>query len=190
MSLMNTQDRYGWLTIALHWIAAFGVIAMFATGVQAYLAGEAGDRAARGAAMGLHISIGATLFAFFLARVALHYTQARPERPAQSKFLNTLSTVVQHTLLAAILIQIVSGPLAVWSGGRDIHAFELFTLPSPFPARNESVHEFSEVLHTIGRLLILVLLPLHVLGALKHLVLDRDGAFSRMLWPRALNKRR
>lgn len=189
MSLMNTQDRYGWLTIALHWIAGFGVIAMFATGIQAYLAEEAGDRAARGAAMGLHISIGATLFVFFLARVALHYAQARPEKPAQSKLLNTLSTIVQHALLLAILIQIVSGPLAVWSGGRDIHAFDLFTLPSPFAERNEGVHEFAEVLHVIGRLTILLLLPLHVLGALKHLMLDRDGVFSRMLWPRALNKK-
>jgi cytochrome b561 len=189
MSLMNTQDRYGWLTIALHWIAAVGVIAMFTTGVQAYLAEEAGNRAARGAAMGLHISIGATLFVFFLARVALHYTQVRPEKPAQSKLLNTLSTIVQHTLLIAILIQIVSGPLAVWSGGRAINMFDFVSLPSPFPARNEAVHEFAETLHVIGRLLILVLLPVHVLGALKHLVLDRDSVFSRILWPRALTKR-
>jgi cytochrome b561 len=189
MSLMNTQDRYGWLSIALHWVAAFGVVAMFATGTQAYLAGEAGDRAARSATLGLHISIGATLFVFFAARVALHYSQMRPEKPTQAKWLNTLSSIVQHTLLMAILIQIVSGPLAVWSGGRDIHAFDLFTLPSPFAERNEGVHEFAEVLHTIGRVLILVLLPLHVLGALKHLVLDRDGVFSRMLWPRSLSTR-
>lgn len=189
MSLMNTQERYGWLTIALHWIAAFGVIAMFVTGTQAYFASEAGDRAARAAAMGLHISVGATLFVFFLARVALHYTQARPEKPVQAKWLNTLSTIVQHALVLAILIQIISGPLAVWSGGRDIHAFDLFTLPSPFAARNEAAHEFAEVLHIIGRVTILLLLPLHVLGAFKHLVLDRDGVFSRMLWPRALNKR-
>lgn len=189
MALTNTRETFGWLTIALHWIAAFGIIAMFTTGIQAYLAEAAGDRAARGAAMGLHISIGATLFVFFFARVALHYGQQRPEKPAQAKWLNTLATIVQHTLLLAILIQIFSGPLAVWSGGRDIHAFDLFTLPSPFAERNEGVHEFAEVLHAIGRLLILVLLPVHVLGAFKHLVLDRDGVFSRMLWPRKLNKR-
>lgn len=189
MTMTNTPDRYGWLTIALHWIAAIGVIAMFASGINAYNAGEAGDRAARAAAMGLHISMGGTLFVFLLARVALHYGQVRPEKPAQAKWLNVLSVATQHLLLLGILIQIISGPLAVWSGGRAINIFDIVSLPSPFAARSEGIHEFAEAMHIVGRLLILLLLPLHVLGAFKHLILDRDGVFSRMLYPRALNKR-
>ena len=188
MSLTNTRETYGWLTIGLHWIAAFGVIAMFATGVQAYMAGEAGDRAARGAAMGLHIALGATLFAFFAARIALHFAQPQPDKPAQAGWLNAFAAWTQRLLLLALLIQIVSGPLAVWSGGRAINIFDLISLPSPFSQRNESVHEAAEIAHAIGRLLILVLLPLHVLGALKHLVLNRDGVFTRMLWPSRLKK--
>ena len=189
MAIANTKHTYGWLTIALHWIAAFGVIAMFATGIQAYLAGEAGDRAARATAMGLHISTGATLFAFFAARIALHFSQVQPEKPAQASWLNTLSSVTQNALLLAVLIQIVSGPLAVWSGGRAINVFDFVSLPSPFTERNNGVHEAAEFAHAIGRLLILVFLPLHAIGAFKHLLLDRVGVFSRMLWPRALNKR-
>lgn len=188
MGLRNTRETYGWLTIALHWIAAIGVIAMFTTGVQAYLAEAAGDRALHRALIGLHISVGGTFFVFFAARIALHYGSVQPEKPAQAGWLNTVATVTKHLLLLAVLIQIISGPLAVWSGGRAINIFGLLALPSPFAARNEGVHEFAELLHTIGRLTILLILPLHVLGALKHLVFDRDGVFSRMLWQRKLNK--
>lgn len=185
MTLTNTRDVYGWLTIALHWIAAAGVIAMFATGLQAGMAEEAGDRAARGALMGLHISIGGTLFIFFLARVALHYAQVQPAKPEQPGWMNAVATGTQHLLLLAILIQILSGPLAVWSGGRAINVFDIFSLASPFAERNEGVHEFAEIAHTVGRATLFVLVPLHVLGALKH-IMARNGVFLRMLWPRKL----
>ncbi len=188
MSLTNTKETYGWATIALHWIAAFGVIAMFATGLQAGLAKAAHDTAARGALMGLHISIGATLFVFFAARIALHYSQIQPVKPKQAPWLNTLLSVVQNLLLLGLLIQLISGPLAVWSGGRAISAFDLFSLPSPFVERNNDIHEAAETAHLVGRVLIFFTLALHVLGALKHLMLDRDGAFQRMLWPGKLSK--
>jgi cytochrome b561 len=188
MSWGNSREAYGWASIALHWIAAAGVIAMFATGIPAGIAGEAGDRATRGALMGLHVSIGATLFAFFAARIALHYAQPRPAKPPQAAWLNFIASATQNLLLLGLLIQIVSGPLAVWSGGRAINMFDLVTLPSPFPARAQSVHEAAEIAHMIGRVIIFFVLPLHVLGALKHLIFDRDGVFTRMLWPSRLKK--
>lgn len=183
MTFTNTSSRYGWLTIVLHWIVAFGLIAMFVTGLQAGSAGEAGDRAARGALMGLHVSLGASLFAIFALRIVAYYAQLRPEKPPQARWLNTLSVAVHHLLLLGILIQIVSGPLAVWSGGRAINVFDLVQLPSPFAERNGAVHEGAEIGHLVGRAMIFFALVLHVLGAFKHLILDRDGVFSRMLRP-------
>ncbi len=188
MGLLNTSERYGWLTIALHWIVAAGIVAMFATGLQAGIAEQAQDRAARAAMMGLHISIGATLVAFYAARIVAHYVQVRPEKPAQAAWLNTLSVIVHHTLLLGLLIQIVSGPLAVWSGARAINAFDLFSLPSPFAERNAAVHEGAEIAHLLGRVMIFFALALHAVGAFKHLIVDRDGVFSRMILGTALRK--
>ncbi len=186
MSVTNTRELYGWLSIALHWAAALGVVLMFATGIQAGMAGDAGDRAARGAAMGLHISIGATFFLIFAARIAAHYAQTQPVKPAQAGWLNLLAAAVQHVLLLALLVQIVSGPLAVWNGGRAINVFDLFSIPSPFAQRNEGVHDAAELAHTIGRATIFFILPLHVLGALKHFFVDGDGVLERMFWPSKL----
>lgn len=189
MSWTNTKETYGWAIIVLHWIAAIGVVAMFTTGILAWLAEQSGDRATRGAWMGLHVSTGATLFVFFAARIALHYSQVQPIKPPQADWLNTVATATQHLLLLGILIQIISGPLAVWSGGRPINIFNVLSLPSPFTSRADAVHEAAEIAHLVGRLTILFLLPLHVLGAFKHLLIDRDGSFFRILWPSKLKSK-
>lgn len=183
MQWTNSKNGYGWLSIALHWLAAVAVIAMLITGFQAGFAGDAGDRAARSALMGLHISIGASVALILLARVVSSYAQQRPTAPEQAPFLKFLSSATHQVLLLAILIQVISGPLAVWSGGRAINVFDLFAIPSPFAERNQSVHEFAELIHAIGRWALVGAISLHVLGALKHVIIDRDGVLKRMLVP-------
>lgn len=183
MSMSNTKAGYGWLTIALHWLGAIAVIAMFAIGINAYLAGEANDREARRALMALHIGLGALVALPLLARVAWHYLQPQPTPIPQPRAFAILASVTQNLMLAAIVILCISGPLAVFSAGRAINAFDLFAIPSPFAARNNEVHELAETAHAIGRLMLLVFVPLHLLGALKHLLIDRDGVLQRMLAP-------
>lgn len=183
MQWINDARTYGWLSILLHWLAAIAVFIMFYLGFSAEMAEEAGDRAARAALMGLHISFGATFALLLLARVASSYVQPRPAPVEQAPALKLIARATHQLLLLAILIQVVSGPLAVWSGGRAINVFELFAIPSPFAERNEGVHEAAEVLHAIGRWMLIVLIGVHVLGALKHAVIDRDGVMRRMLAP-------
>lgn len=183
MQWINTKQGYGWLSIALHWLAAIAVIIMLITGFRADFAGEAGDRALRSMLMGWHISLGASFALILLARVFASYAQPRPTPPEQAPALKFLASATHQVLLIAILIQVISGPLAVWSGGRAINVFELFSIPSPFAERNEAAHEIAEVLHTIGRWTLVAAITLHVLGALKHAMIDRDGVLRRMLAP-------
>jgi len=183
MQWINTERGYGWLSIALHWLAAFAIIMMFWSGFAAENAGELGDRAARRALMGFHIGFGASIALLLLARVAAHFAQPRPTPIAQQKPLMLLSGATHLLLLVSILIQVISGPLAVWSGGRDINVFDLFAIPTPFAAENEAVHEGAEVAHAIGRWMLLVLIGVHIAGTLKHAFIDRDGVLRRMLAP-------
>lgn len=183
MQWVNTKQSYGWLSIALHWLAAVAVIAMLVTGFRADFAGDAGDRATRAAMMGMHISLGASFALILLARVFASYAQPRPAAPEQAPALNFLAGATHQVLLIAILIQVISGPLAVWSGGRAINVFDLVSIPSPFTERNEGVHEIAEILHAIGRWALVAVISVHVLGALKHAMIDRDGILRRMLAP-------
>lgn len=183
MQWINTKSGYGWLSIGLHWLAAIAVILMLTTGFRADMAGDAGDRATRAMVMGWHISSGAAFAIILLARVLASYAQPRPAAPEQAPLLKFLSSATHQLLLLGILMQIVSGPLAVWSGGRAINIFDVISIPSPFAERNESVHELAELLHAIGRWILVGAIGLHVLGALKHVFLDRDGVMKRMLTP-------
>jgi cytochrome b561 len=183
MQWINSERGYGWLSIALHWLAAFAILAMFWSGFAAENAGDLGDREARRALMGFHIGFGASIALLLLARIAAHFAQQRPAPVQQAKPLMLLSSMTHLLLLGAILIQVVSGPLAVWSGGRDINVFDVFAIPTPFAERNQGVHEAAEAMHALGRWALIVLIALHVLGALKHAFIDRDGVLRRMLAP-------
>lgn len=183
MQWINTKTGYGWLSITLHWLAAIAVTVMLVTGFRADFAGDAGDRATRSAMMGLHISFGATIALILLARVFASYAQPKPTPPEQAPVLKFLSSATHQVLLLAILLQVISGPLAVWSGGRAINVFDIISIPGPFAERNQGVHEFAELLHGIGRWALAGALTLHVLGALKHALIDRDGVLQRMLAP-------
>ena len=91
--------------------------------------------------------------------------------------------IVVHVLfLLMIALLLVTGPLSVWSTGRPIQVFDLFSLPSPFSARAPTIHEFAEEVHEAASKLFWPLIILHVGGALKHLVVNRDRTLQRMLW--------
>lgn len=182
MQLTNTKDGYGWIAIALHWLAVVAIILMLITGFRADMLGEAGDRAGRAAMMGWHVGLGASFLLILLARVFSSWLQPKPTPLEQPRPLMWIASATHQILLIAILIQIVSGPLAIWSGGRDINVFDLFALPSPFAERNEGVHEFAELLHAIGRWTIIVAGSLHVLAVIKH-AFDKKGVLRRMLSP-------
>lgn len=51
--------------------------------------------------------------------------------------------------------------------------------------RSPAIHDFAEVVHGAASKLFWPLIALHMAGALKHLVADRDGAPQRMLWVQA-----
>lgn len=190
MQTWNSKQAFGWVSIALHWIAAIGVLAMIYTGLQGGWAEEAHNRDLHRAYMATHVSLGGTLIVFALARVFAHYAQTQPALPSGGpQALKGVARIVHHLLLFGIIVQFVSGPLLVWSGAHPINIWNAIALPSPFAERNRDVHEFAELLHMIGRWTLIILIPLHVLAALKHEFLDRDGVLMQMFEPgRPLSK--
>ena len=181
MSLINTKVAYGWIAIALHWISAAGVVAMYFLGEQME---DALDRAAKVAAQGLHVSVGVLLFTFLLARLLWSLSQPHPVSLERNRWFRSAARVVQGLFLLMIVVLIITGPLAVWSAPRAIAVFDLFSLPSPFPTRVVWLHDLAEEVHGLATKLFWPLVVLHVGGAVKHLLLDRDRTVQRMLWVR------
>lgn len=181
MSLSNTRSAYGWAAIALHWISAAGVIVLYLTGDAA---GETEVRTAKLAATAQHVSIGMLLFSFLLARLLWSLSQPRPDPLESNRSLRLIAQSVQVLFLAMIAAQIVTGPLVVWADARPLAVFDWVSIPSPFHAKVAWLQEASGEIHELAPKVLWPLLGLHVLGALKHLVLDRDATVRRMLWVR------
>lgn len=182
MSLRNTPTAYGWAAIALHWTSAGAVIALYLLGEQME---EAAGRVEKLAAMRTHVSVGVLLFALLAARLLWSVSQPPPRALGRSAPLRLVARVVQGLFLAMIAILILSGPLVIWSTGNPIGVFDWFAIPSPFPGRVEWLHEAAELVHKTASKLFWPLIILHVLGGLKHLVIDRDRTLQRMLWVRS-----
>ncbi len=181
MSLTNTRAAYGWIAIALHWISAVGVTALYFLGERME---DAADRAEKIAARDLHVSVAMLLIAFLAARLFWTASQPSPRPIEQNRVLRIAAHAVQGLFLLMIAVLIVTGPLAVWSTGQPLQVFDLFAIPSPFAARVDWLHEACEEVHGAATKLFWPLIGLHVAGAVKHLVYDRDRTLQRMLWVR------
>ncbi|MBS0386715.1 MAG: cytochrome b/b6 domain-containing protein [Proteobacteria bacterium] len=184
MQTWNDRNAYGWVALTLHWLAAIGVLTMLFTGFSAGVAEDHGDRAGHRALMAVHVAVGLSFYLIFAARIASHYMQKAPIEPDQPGALRFIARATHNLLLLMIAVQIISGPLMIWAHARPINA-GFVSIPSPFATRSEAVEHIADIMHLIGRWSLVVLISLHVLGALKHLFVDRDGLFERIFVPGA-----
>lgn len=184
MLLKNTSERYGLISIFLHWISAGGVIWLYFLGENIEHAKE--DNLPREVvidAIRFHASIALLFFVFLAARIVMHFAQKRPAPIGGHPYLNLVALLVQRLWLLMIGIQIITGPMLAWSAGWPNRIFNWVSIPSPFPERIDWLHEAVEFIHTTTPNLFWPLLVLHIGGALKHLFIDRDDVVKRMIVP-------
>lgn len=170
--MTSVSSGYSRTSIIAHWLAAFTVIALFFT-----------HESERGSAMQtFHISGGALLGVFLFWRVFRRPVRGIAEKPEQAAVLNLTSQIVLWGLLTSIFVVTITGYLLPWSMGRSLDLFGLVQIPSPLNGSRD-LHEFFEEVHNISGHVIMPLVGLHILGALKHLIIDKDGIMTRMFKP-------
>jgi cytochrome b561 len=69
-------------------------------------------------------------------------------------------------MMLCIVTMLISGPLAVWSGGDVIGFFSLGDIPSPLPP-NEAMHNVLTATHATVSKIIFGAFVLHAVGAAK-----------------------
>src|SRR5262245_32849023 len=110
----DRRSGYGWISIALHWLAAAAILVLLFLGDSI----GAGGQEARG----LHTTVAACIWLALALRVGWRLVQGHPERMAtQGKFSYLAGKAVHFILLAAISLMLVSGPLAGWASGQGIN---------------------------------------------------------------------
>jgi cytochrome b561 len=176
VSTRDSADGYGWISIALHWIAAATVIAMLAIGLVSQ--GASPEDYTR--LVNMHTSLGIAMNALLWARIVWRFRVGHPgPLPRQGRFFFAIGKYVHFLMLLAIAVMLVSGPLMAWSAGDAIDVFGL-SLPSPI-GKHDGAHAVLRRVHGVTASLILAGIVLHVLAVLKHTVINRDGTFDKIM---------
>ncbi|MFL6856956.1 MAG: cytochrome b [Allosphingosinicella sp.] len=168
--------RYTRVAVGLHWLIAALIVANLAIG----LFHEDFDRSVRGALMAFHKSTGITILLLSLARLAWRLTHRPPAYDAAMKPWEATLARLTHILFYVLLIVLpLSGwlisstgkkPVGLWYG-----LFDIARLPA-----SPATHELWEESHQLLGYAMLVLLVLHVAGALKHHFEGHRQMFRRM----------
>lgn len=174
--LYDSRSVYGWISILLHWLTAIVVIALWLIGKSIMTSADIDARRE------LHVSIAASAWLLIVLRIVWRLRSGHPHVRGQTPRIHRIAKVTHYTMLFALLLMIVSGPLMVWADGQPIGIFGWLALPAPF-GESESLREFVFAVHSNAALLLLWLVLLHIGGALKHMMFHNDDTFVRMIWP-------
>jgi len=183
-----SPTRYGTVAVTLHWLIAFAVIVNIALGL--YFMDLPRSDPNKFMLVQLHKSVGLSVLMFSLARVAWRLTHRIPPLPqSMPAALRFVARSVQFLLYCLIIVIPLSGWALVSSSplGLPTMYFGWFAWPHiPFLAelpraqKMPVVHEFAAI-HIFLAWSAIVLIPLHIAGALYHQFFRRDEVLSRML---------
>jgi cytochrome b561 len=178
MRLRDDRRSYGWISIALHWSGAALVIAMLFIGnsIRDPSGGAQADM------LRLHTTIGLGFYLLFWARVIWRLRKGHPEpSPRQNRAMYRLGRYFHAVLLTALALMLVSGPLMAWAGDLPLRIWS-FVVPNPLGAR-PPLFQVLRAVHVAAATVLGWGTLIHVTAVLKHTVIDRDGAFDRMMVP-------
>ncbi len=159
MKLLNTRSHYGLVSLALHWIIVLGIIAQ-------WLLAEAGDDS-----IALHQSVGMTILALAVIRIAWRLLNPTPAWPADVRPYEIKLARVVHFAFYALLFAIpISGWALASAEGEPLRFFQWFDLPRIGAGDEDTLEEVHEVLFNV----LVAFAALHVIGALKHWIAGRS----------------
>ncbi|EUJ11657.1 cytochrome B561 [Methylophilaceae bacterium 11] len=195
---MNVSNRYTKTAIVLHWLIAIAIFAMFALGwymselpkegpkqmgfdlfdLGIYTWQLSEEATLRTFYFNLHKSIGVTLLALVIFRLLWRITHKPPALlSSYSAFERKLATGAHHLLYLLMVVLPVSGLLMTLYSKYGLKWFGLEFLPG---LDNKDLRDVFKESHEIIGIVILVVIAIHILGALKHKFIDKDTTLQRM----------
>jgi cytochrome b561/polyisoprenoid-binding protein YceI len=183
MSRANTQTRYGSVAKTLHWITALGILTLLPLGMIAtrlpYDTAE--QLALKATVFSVHKTFGIVVFLAALARIVWAITQVKPAPLHPERKLEHWAAETVHWLLYGSLVIV---PLSGWIHHAATEGFApvwIFGQNLFFIPEHQGLSDLMGSLHGIFAKVLAASLVLHIAGALKHHVIDRDETLLRML---------
>lgn len=175
----NTEVAWGSIARSFHWLLAILILGQLALG-----------KIAEGAKLSplkldlfvWHKSIGVTILALVMLRLAWRLGNPPPAPPAAMPRWETKLAAVGHTLLYVLMLAV---PLSGWwiSDSSRIPFKAYWILPMPdLLAVDRSVQEIAEGMHDVLTMVLLVVVIVHIAAALRHHFYLRNQILRRMLF--------
>jgi cytochrome b561 len=184
MTLRNTTpadasaQRYGALSVGLHWFMLLLLVAVYACIELRELFPKGSDP--REALKAWHFMLGLSVLALIGVRLAARFTQPSPPIEPEPSPPEKLFATLMHALLYGLMIGMpIAGWLLLSAAGKPVPFFGL-TLPAlvePSRSLASQLKEWHEAGGTAGYFLIGV----HAAAALFHHYFKRDNTLRRML---------
>ena len=195
---MSNSTRYTKTAVFLHWLIAIGIFGMFALGwYMSDLPKEAPKQMAydlfdwgiytwqlteevspRSFYFNLHKSIGISIFALIIIRLLWRFTHKPPALLSSYKAIERKLATYAHYLLYVLMLALPFSGLktAIYSK----YGVKWFGMNFIAGVDDKMVRDFYKEAHEIVGIIILVIIAIHILGALKHKFIDKDETLKRM----------
>ena len=178
MAALGTRLRYGAVAQFLHWATAILVVAAFVYGPggseqRVYSAARDFDRQ-------LHETLGLTVFAIALTRLAWRAFDATPDDPPMPTWMRLSSKVVQVTMYALLLLIPLTAISGAWLEGHPLTLLGNVRV-GPLLAEAHSAGSAIASIHTWLGDTILWVAGVHAAAGLYHHFVLRDGVLRSML---------
>jgi cytochrome b561 len=179
MNLRNSEQRWGLITVSIHWITALVVIGMFSLGLWmvelTYY-----DQWYRQAPF-IHKSIGVLLFLLTVARLVWRLLNTKPAELKEHSPLERRLAHIVHTLIYLLLFAImISGYLISTADGRAVDVFNWFSVPATLHGYDQQ-EDIAGLIHLVLAISLITLVTMHAAAAMKHHFIDKDRTLLRMV---------
>ena len=179
MVLKNSAERFGLVTRLLHWLP--GALIIFLIWLGWYMVGLTYFDKWYNGSLSWHKSLGMIVLGLAAVKIAWQCYSPPPGPLRTLRPWERQASLIMHRLLLAAMVLIpVTGYVVSTSAGKGVDMFGWFEIPAIAQA-GESARNLAIKLHFYLAYGTGVLVLGHVLAALKHELLNRDGTLMRMI---------
>ena len=173
MTQALAQDHYSRVARWLHWVMGLLIVANLAGGLLHDINADL--------IMPLHKATGITILALAVLRIVWRMTHPAPALPTAMPMWERAIASFTHAILNAMMILIpMSGWIMSSASRRPISFFGLFDVPKFNVIKDSPLAEISHESHEILGFAMIALLVLHIVAALRHHFVLKDGMMARM----------
>ncbi|WP_322626730.1 cytochrome b/b6 domain-containing protein [Paracoccus beibuensis] len=177
----NTTHSYGRVARMFHWLTGLIILANIGLGLLASrMPMEQVELKVQ--LFSWHKTLGIAALSVASLRILWALTQPRPVPVHPDRRVETLAAETVHWLLYASLVLV---PLTGWIEHAATEGYAPILWPLgqglPLVPKSPALALTMAGVHHVSAWLLIASIALHVAGALKHAVIDRDGVLSRML---------